>query len=74
MEIIKDGNLNKLIPKKGYKLRDINDVYKEEYVDDNGNTVPEHNIYYSDFIYLASQVDTVDKAKEIYTEDKVSEV
>lgn len=53
---------NKLIADDGYLLKDKND---------NGQTLEDGTIikpYLTDIIFLAKQIDTLDKAKELYEE------
>lgn len=62
--------LKKLVADSGKKIRDINDVYVKEYVDEKtGETVPEHIPYYTDTIYLGKQFDEKDLEK-LYVEEK----
>ena len=59
-----------LIADKGKLLRDINDVYVAEHYDEEGNLIPEHKPYYSSVIFLAEQIDSLEKCQELYVEEK----
>ena len=64
MEIIKNGkmNLNILIPKEGYLLKDKND--NGEVLED-GTKIPP---YLTDKIYLASSITTIEQCNELWEE------
>lgn len=58
---------NKLIANKGYLLKDKND---------NGQTLDDGTYiepYLTDTIFLAKQIDNLEKAKEIYEEVEIDE-
>lgn len=59
---------NKLIAEDGYLLKDKNDNYIPEYIDEFGNVIPEHYPYLTDVIYLGKQITTLEEAKELYEE------
>lgn len=60
-----------LIADEGYMLREKNDVYKPEHFDiETGNIIPEHFPYYSSLIFLAETINSLDKCKELYVEEK----
>lgn len=67
MEIIKENNLNVLIPETGFLLKDIND--NGEVLED-GTVIPP---YLTDKIYLAKSITTLEQCKEIWEEVKVDE-
>ena len=72
MEIIKKNNINCLVPAKGKFIRDINDVYVAPIYDEGGNLIKEEHIpYYTTIIYLAKQVDTLERAEKLYIEETI---
>ena len=69
MQVITRGDLRLLLSDEGKHIRTINDVYVAEYVDENtGETIPEHNLYYFEMMFLGSQVD-ITKLDELYVEE-----
>lgn len=58
-----------LVADEGKHIRSKNDVYVAEYVDENGNVVPEHKPYYSTIIFLGSQIQTLEDVEELYIEE-----
>lgn len=61
-----------LIAEEGKYIRSINDVYEPEHIDEEtGETIPEHFPYYSAIIFPAAQIDTIEKAKELYIEEDI---
>ena len=58
-----------LIAESGKKLRSINDVYEPSHIDDDGNEVAEVIPTYSDFVFLASGIDSIEDAQKIYVEE-----
>ena len=71
MQIITHTNPKLLITDEGKLLRDINDIYVAEHYDEEGNLIPEHKPYYSSVIFLGEQINTLEKAKELYVEEEV---
>lgn len=71
MQLITHTNPRILIPDEGKHIRSKNDVYTAEYVDEGGNVVPEHFPHYSTVIFPAVQIDTLEKAMEIYVEENI---
>lgn len=67
MEIIKENNLNVLIPKTGYLLKNIND--NGEVLED-GTVIPP---YLTDKIYLAKSITTLEQCKKIWEEVKIDD-
>lgn len=57
MKIIKEGQLNILIPTKGFLLHNKNEILEEG-----------QEPYLTDKIYLAKSITTIEQAKEIYEE------
>ncbi len=62
MEIIKENNLNVLIPKEGYLLYDKTEKLEEG-----------QEPYLTDKIYLAKSITTIEQCKEIWEEVKIDE-
>lgn len=62
-----------LIAEEGKMLRAINDIYEEAHNDEEGNFIEEHFPYYSDFVFLANGIDTLEKCKELYVEEVVED-
>lgn len=58
-----------LVAGKGMVLREKNDTYKEEYVDENGNKVEEHIPYRTTTIFLPDSI-TEEQAREMYVEEE----
>lgn len=58
-----------LIAEEGKLLREVNDVYKESYIDENGNKIEEHMPYRTTTIFLPDSV-TEEQAKEMYVEEE----
>ena len=72
MQIITHTNPKLLIADEGKLLRAINDVYVPAKYDEDGKLIKEEHIpYKSTVIFLADQVDTLEKAKELYVEEEV---
>lgn len=57
-----------LVAEEGKLLRDVNDVYKEEYIDEQGKKVEEHIPYRTTTIFLPDSV-TEEQAREMYVEE-----
>lgn len=70
MQVILHTNPAMAIASKGKKLRDVNDVYKEAYVDEEGNEVEEHFPHYTDVIFIPNSL-TEEEVKELYVEEIV---
>lgn len=60
MRIIETNLFKKLIADEGKQLRSINDVYKEAYIDENGNEIEEHIPSYSTTIFLPKNLNDND--------------
>lgn len=71
MQLITHTNPKLLIADEGKYIRSKNDVYEQEYTDAYGNVVPEHIPYYSTVIFPGIQIDTLEKAMEIYVEENI---
>ncbi len=64
MQVITRTNLRLLLADEGKHIRDINDVYVPEHIDEEtGELIPEHFPYYAEMIFLGEQVkeDEIDK-------------
>lgn len=70
MQIIKYTNPKMMIADEGKHIREINDVYVPEHIDEEGNTVPEHFPYYSDVIFIPANVDVDEFTTHYVEEDK----
>ena len=68
MRIIKTDLFKKLIAENGKQIRNVNDVYKEAYIDENGNAIEEHCPSYSETIFLPLNVRN-DEIFEMYVEE-----
>lgn len=73
MQVILHTTPAMAIASKGKKLRDKNDVYKEAYIDEEGNEIPEYLPHYTDVIFIPSSL-TEEQVKELYVEEEVEEV
>lgn len=62
MKIIKEDNIDVLIPELGYLLHDKSEILEE-------GQVP----YLTDKIYLAKSITTLEQCKEIWEEVKIDE-
>lgn len=68
MRIIETNLFKKLIADEGKQLKSIDDVYKEAYIDEEGNEVEEHIPSYSTTIFLPKNVRN-DEIFKIYVEE-----
>ena len=60
-----------LIADEGKKIRNINDLYIPAEYDEEGNLIKEEHLpYYSTIIFLAEQIDSLEKCKELYVEEE----
>lgn len=71
MQLINWTNPKVLVSEEGKHIRSKNDVYEPEHKDEEGNIIPEHFPYYSTIIFPAAQIDTLEKAEEIYVEENI---
>lgn len=67
MRLIEENELKKLVPQKGYLLKDKNEV--EETLEDGTIIKPS----LSEVIYLGIQIQTLEQAQELYEEVKIGE-
>ena len=57
-----------IVSSEGKRIRDINDVYVPEHVDDEGHTIPEHFPYYATTIFVPDNF-TEEQMNELYVEE-----
>lgn len=60
-----------LVADEGKHIRDKNDVYIAEHKNDEGDLVPEHVPYFSTVIFPGAQIQTIEQAQELYTEEEI---
>lgn len=60
-----------LIADEGKHFRDKNDVYKEAYIDEEGNEIEEHFPYYMTMCFPGTQIETLEQALELYVEEEI---
>ena len=70
MQIILRTTPAMVIADEGKKLRDVNDVYKEAYVDEEGNEIPENIPHYTDVIFIPNSL-TEEEVRELYIEEEM---
>lgn len=70
MQIILRTNPAMVIADEGKKLRDVNDEYKEAYIDEEGNEVPEHFPHYTDVVFIPNSL-TEEEVRELYVEEEM---
>ena len=73
MQIILRTTPAMVIADEGKKLRDVNDVYKEAYVDEEGNAIPEYFPHYTDVVFIPNSL-TEEQVKALYIEEEIEEV
>ncbi len=59
-----------LVADEGKVLREINDIYQEEHIDENGNKIEEHIPYKTTTIFLPDSI-TEEQAREMYVEEHI---
>ena len=57
-----------IVADEGKHIRDINDVYVPEHIDDEGHTIPEHFPHYATTIFVPNDF-TEEKMNELYIEE-----
>ena len=57
-----------IVAEKGKYIREKQDVYKEAYIDENGNEIPEHFPYYTTTIFVPDSF-TEEQMNEQYVEE-----
>lgn len=63
---IKHNNITMIKGDTAYISVKYNGNYKYK----EGNLIPEHKPYYSSVIFLGEQINTLEKAKELYVEEE----
>lgn len=58
-----------LIADEGKHFRNVDDTYKEAYIDENGNEIEEHFPYYMTMCFPGVQIQTLEQAEELYVEE-----
>ena len=61
-----------IVADKGKQIREINDVYKPEHYDEEGNLIPEHFPYYATTIFVPDTF-TEEQMNELYVEEDIGE-
>ena len=59
-----------IVADKEKQIRSADDVYVAEYVDEEGNVVPEHTPYYSTTIFVPDSF-TEEQMNELYIEETI---
>jgi len=59
-----------IVADEGKQIRSKDDVYKEAYIDENGNEVPEHVPHFSTTIFVPSSF-TEEQMNELYVEEDI---
>ena len=59
-----------IVAEEGKMIREINDVYVPEHIDEEGNLVPEHIPHYSTTIFVPDSF-TEEQMNELYIEEIV---
>ena len=70
MQLIVHTKPKMIISKEGYHIRDKNDVYIEEHIDENGNLVEAHEPYYATVIFVPDSF-TEEQMNELYVEEEI---
>ena len=59
-----------IVAEQGKQIRDKNDVYTPATYNEDGSILEEeHRPYYTSVIFVAAQIDTLEKAQELYVEE-----
>lgn len=72
MQVILHTTPAMIVADKGKHIRDVNDVYKEAYVDEEGVEHEEHFPHYSTVVFVPNSL-TEDEVKELYVEEEITE-
>lgn len=59
-----------IVADEGKMIREINDVYVAEHIDEEGNLVPEHFPYYTTTIFVPDSF-TEEQMNELYVEEEL---
>jgi len=57
-----------IVAYEGKQIRKIDDVYKEAYIDEQGNEIEEHTPYYATTVFVPDNF-TEEEMKELYVEE-----
>lgn len=57
-----------IVAEKGKHIRGKDDIYKEAYIDEQGNEIPEHVPHYSTTIFVPDSF-TEEQMNELYVEE-----
>lgn len=71
MQLITYTSPRLLIADEGKHFRDKNDNYVPEHYDEQGNLIPEHQIYWMTMCFPGSQIKTLEQAQELYIEEEI---
>lgn len=70
MQLVTHTTPKLLIADEGKLLREKNDVYTPATYNEDGSIFEEeHRPYYASVIFVAKQIDTLEKAQELYVEE-----
>lgn len=70
MQLIIHTKPKMIISKEGYQIRDKNDVYIEEHIDENGNLVEAYMPHYATVIFVPDSF-TEEQMNELYVEEEI---
>lgn len=59
-----------IVAENGKHIRQVDDIYKEVYIDEEGNEVTEHIPYYSTTIFVPDSF-TEEQMNELYVEENI---
>lgn len=59
-----------IVANEGKQIRAVDDIYKEAYIDEQGNEVPEHIPHYSTTIFVPDSF-TEEQMNELYVEENI---
>lgn len=73
MKLIKEEKLYKIVAEENKQIRDKNDIYEPEHIDEEtGEIIPEYIPYYSTIIYVPTNF-TEELMNELYIEEEIKE-
>ena len=70
MQLIMHTQPKMIISEKGKKIRSVDDVYVTEYIDQDGNLIPEKKPHYSTTIFVPDSF-TEEQMNELYVEEEI---
>lgn len=59
-----------IVADEGKHIRQVDDLYKEAYIDEQGNEIPEHTPHYSTIIFVPDSF-TEEQMNELYVEENI---